>query len=114
MKDGDKHTLLEILERLSWLEKAGQRDEEEFLDDHFFQQGVIRDLQIVGEACKELSQAFRDDLPDIDWRAWMRFRDVLVHRYDKRVAPDVWKAVIEDAPGLFQALELAAHQRGWN
>ena len=52
-----------------------------FLDDPLRQDGVIRQLGVIGEAVKHLSQEVRDSASDVPWRDIAGMRDRLVHDY---------------------------------
>lgn len=43
-------------------------DEDTFLNDSLVQDAVIRNLEIIGEATKQLDQAFRLKYPQIEWK----------------------------------------------
>jgi uncharacterized protein with HEPN domain len=69
-------------------------DEEAFLRDEMLESASYHQLSIIGEAVRHLSAAFRDSHPQIDWRSWNDFRNVLIHAYDTVDGARVW-AVIE-------------------
>lgn len=43
--------------------------------------GILRYLQIIGEASAKLSEGFKAQHPQVNWRAMARSRNVLVHHY---------------------------------
>ncbi|MDF2957050.1 MAG: HEPN domain protein [Candidatus Alkanophagales archaeon MCA70_species_1] len=43
------------------------------------QDAVIREIEIIGEAAKNLSKEFRSKHPDIPWRQIAGMRDKLIH-----------------------------------
>jgi uncharacterized protein with HEPN domain len=49
-------------------------------DDRTFD-AVVRNLQIIGEAVKNLPQAVRNLAPEIEWRKIAGLRDILAHAY---------------------------------
>lgn len=53
-----------------------------FLEDLMCQSAVIRQIEIIGEATKRLSEAFRKKHPEIPWRQMAGMRDLLLHAYD--------------------------------
>jgi len=73
---------------------------EEFLEDKLTQNGVIRELEIIGEATKNLSSDFRDHHPDIPWKDMAGMRDKLIHGYMMVDLDPVWKVVRDDLPKL--------------
>jgi uncharacterized protein with HEPN domain len=61
---------------------------------------VIRQLEIVGEATKNLSGDFRSRHSDIPWRRIAGLRDVLVHDYMGVRLAAVWEVTQTDLPVL--------------
>ena len=53
--------------------------EAEFLETPLIQDGVIRQIQIIGEAAKRLSPSFRQQTSEIPWADIAGMRDKLVH-----------------------------------
>ena len=43
------------------------------------QDAVIRNLEIIGEAVKQVSEPVREKRPDVPWRAVAGLRDILIH-----------------------------------
>jgi uncharacterized protein with HEPN domain len=56
------------------------------------QSAIIRQLEIIGEATKHLSAAFRGNHPDIPWQKMAGMRDILIHAYDAVDLDEVWNA----------------------
>lgn len=54
---------------------------DEFLADLKTQDAVIRTLEIVGEATKQLSSELRERYPAIPWKNMAGMRDKLIHDY---------------------------------
>jgi uncharacterized protein with HEPN domain len=75
-------------------------DESGFKRNHLIQDGVARQLGIIGEAVKRLSKPFRDSHPGIPWRAIAGMRDKLIHDYFGISIETVWTAVQVNIPPL--------------
>lgn len=56
-------------------------DEDIFLSTPLVQDAVIRQLEIVGEATKNLSKALRKKYGKVPWHKSARMRDKLIHHY---------------------------------
>ncbi len=76
-----------------------------FFTDLMCQSAVIRQIEIIGEATKRLSEAFRNDHLEIPWRQMAGMRDVLIHAYDHVDLEEVWKTVKKDIPQLISMIE---------
>lgn len=74
--------------------------EDVFQDKSLIQDGVIRQLEIVGEAVRHLSPEFRKRYPDIPWQDIAGMRDKLIHNYFGVDLIQVWSAATEDLPAL--------------
>ena len=83
----------------------GGVDKAAFLEDPMRQSAVVRQLEIIGEATKRLSEQFRADHPSIPWRAMAGMRDILIHAYDHVDPNEVWKAASVSVPALLESLE---------
>jgi len=73
---------------------------EEFLEDKLTQNGVVRELEIIGEATKNLSSDFREKRKDIPWKDIAGMRDKLIHGYMMVDLDTIWKVVRDDLPKL--------------
>jgi len=87
--------------------------EEEFYENTQIQDAVIRRLEIVGEAIKNIPVDFREQYPDIPWRKIAGMRDVLIHGYSGINLPRVWKVILEDLPNLKQKIHEIKEHEGW-
>ena len=74
--------------------------EQEFLTSRLIQDGVVRNLEVIGEATKNLSTELREANPAIPWRQIAGMRDVLIHDYLKFNLSRVWLTVSTDLPDL--------------
>ena len=74
--------------------------EQEFLTSRLIQDGVVRNLEVIGEATKNLSTGLREANPAIPWRQIAGMRDVLIHDYLKLNLSRVWLTVSTDLPEL--------------
>jgi uncharacterized protein with HEPN domain len=74
--------------------------EDDFYDNTQSQDAVLRRLEIIGEAVKQIPKSIRDKYPDIPWKSIAGLRDVLIHAYFGVNLHRAWKAVKEDIPDL--------------
>lgn len=64
-----------------------QINKDEFLKKPLIQDAVIRNLEIIGEATKHLTQEFRSKYSAIEWKKIAGMRDKLIHDY---IGVDIW------------------------
>jgi uncharacterized protein with HEPN domain len=102
----DPAYLLDILEAARRVQEgvAGIA-KEKFLNEWMRHSAIVRQIEIIGEASKRLSDEFRDSHSDIPWRRMAGMRDVVIHRYDDFDLNEIWKVAIEDIPKLISAIE---------
>lgn len=77
-----------------------------FVQDRKTVDAVIRNLEIIGEAVKQLPEEFRSQHPHLPWRKIAGLRDVLAHTYFGIDEQIIWDIVITRVP------ELSAFVRG--
>jgi uncharacterized protein with HEPN domain len=94
-------SISDCLERINEYTEAG---EEAFLASRLIQDGVIRNLELIGEATKNLSAELRAANQEIPWRQIAGMRDVLIHDYLKVNLARVWRTVVSDLPPLQAAV----------
>jgi len=75
-------------------------DYESFLNNNLLQAGVIRELEIIGEASKKLGNDFKKQYPEIPWKNIAGMRDKLIHDYFGVDLDAVWETVERDIPEL--------------
>ncbi len=73
---------------------------EEFIVDKKTTNAVIRSLEVLGEATKNIPISIRDQYPDIPWTQMAGMRDVLIHNYMGVDLMTVWKVITERLPDL--------------
>jgi uncharacterized protein with HEPN domain len=74
--------------------------EEEFNRRYLIQDGVIRQIEIIGEATKQLSKELRKKNAHIPWGDIAGMRDKLTHHYFGVDVGEVWLTAKEDMPVL--------------
>jgi uncharacterized protein with HEPN domain len=106
MLSRDINYVLDILEAVRLLQTfvAGV-DQDTFENDLMRQAAVMRQLEIMGEAARRLSEETRLELSEIPWRQIIGMRNRLIHGYDDVDLAIVWDSVQNDLPLLIVQLE---------
>jgi len=69
---------------------------EGFMADEKTQDGVVRNLEIIGEAANRLPQEFKAQLADIEWPKIVGLRHRIVHDYFGIDLKIIWRIINED------------------
>ncbi len=77
-------------------------DEQKFKSTRLLQDGVIRQIEVIGEAVRHISKDIRKTHPEIPWQDVAGMRDKLIHGYFGVDVEKVWDTAQEDLPGLKQ------------
>jgi len=78
---------------------------ERFLADRKTRNAVERNLEIIGEAARGLSQEVREHHADIPWKSMIALRNVLAHEYDEVRHEIIWRVCRDKLPALIQELQ---------
>lgn len=93
--------LYHILDEIQYiLDKTESLTVDDIRLDPDLSRSIPRSLEIIGEAVKNLSPAFRDAHPDIPWNAIAGMRDKLIHGYFGIKWIVVWSVIKHDIPDL--------------
>ena len=73
---------------------------EQFAEDRKTLNAVVRSLEIIGEASKNIPTAMREKFSDIPWKRMMGMRDKVIHGYFGVDTKTLWNTVKDDLPPL--------------
>jgi uncharacterized protein with HEPN domain len=73
--------------------------------ERLLQLGIVRLVEIVGEAAARISKETRDAYPEIPWAQIVGTRNRLIHGYDFLDYEILWQTVHGDLPALIRELE---------
>lgn len=92
--------LNDILDRICRIERYTSQGRESFMQSELHQDAVIRSFEVIGEAVKRLDRSVIELQPQVPWRDFAGFRDVLIHQYERIVLDSVWLFARDDLPIL--------------
>ena len=79
--------------------------QDEFTSNALVRTAVLRQLEIIGEATKRLSNDLREAHPGIPWKRMAGLRDRLIHAYDDIDLGKIWEIATIDVPRVCSMLE---------
>jgi uncharacterized protein with HEPN domain len=101
MKKDPAVFLAHIVESIEIIERYSEGlTEEELRRSVDSQDKIIRRIEIIGEAVKNLPDEVKRKHPEIPWRDIAGMRDVVVHQYFGVDLDSIWHAAKEDIPDL--------------
>jgi uncharacterized protein with HEPN domain len=105
MKDDRTYLLhiLDAIEKISTYIAAVEFDE--FSHNDMMIDAVVRELEIIGEASRHLSEEFQDKHFEIPWYKIKAMRNVLIHEYFGVNLKVVWDTCKNDMPALKTFIE---------
>jgi len=99
MKD-DRIYLLHIRDAILYILEYTASGKDSFFADRKTQDAVVRNLEIIGEATKRVSDSLKNAHPDVSWKPIAGMRDKLVHDYFGVNLQLVWDVIERDLPAL--------------
>jgi uncharacterized protein with HEPN domain len=72
----------------------------DFENDERTVDAVIRNLEIIGEAARNIPPELRDKYSDIPWRRIVGLRNVVIHEYFGVDLENIWEILVNDLPNL--------------
>ena len=90
--------ILEAIERIQGYVQDVTR--EDFETDGMRIDAVIRNLEVIGEAVKQVPDSVREKYPNVAWRKIAGLRDILIHKYFDVNLEVVWSVVQSNIPIL--------------
>ena len=107
MKNADVgHYLLHIVDACNNILRFTQgMEQSDFLKNDLVQYAVISNFEIIGEASKHVSDDFRNQYPEIKWRAMAGLRDILIHHYFGVDFVNLWNIIKTSLPTVLEQIK---------
>jgi uncharacterized protein with HEPN domain len=66
---------------------------------------VLRNLEILGEAARQVPAEIREQYPELPWAEMLTMRNIVIHEYHGVNLSIIWQTVKEDLPPLVARLK---------
>ena len=96
----ERERLFDILEAIERIEKYAEEGKDIFESDELIQTWIVHHIEIIGEACRSLSDDFQSTYTNVPWADIVGMRNILVHHYFGIDTNAVWSVVERDLPEL--------------
>ncbi len=98
--------IVDILEAIQKIEMfTHEMTFEAFMKDERTKDAVLRNLEVIGEAVKNIPESIKERYRDLDWKAVTGMRDKLIHEYFGVSFTIVWETVKNDLPPFKKRME---------
>lgn len=99
MKRDYKLRIQDIIDHINSIESyIKDKTKDNFYASRLLQDAVIRCLEVIGEATKNIPEEVRLKYPDLPWKKMAGLRDVVIHDYSEVVEERVWNTITIELP----------------
>ena len=78
---------------------------EEFAQDELVIDGVLRNLEIIGEAARNIPNEVREIYPKVPWTRMVGLRNIVIHAYFKVDLSIIWQIIQANLPDTKPLIE---------
>ncbi len=111
----DRNRLEHILQAIETLQKyAGKLSREELESDVLRYYGIVKNIEIIGEAANMLTVSFREQHSDVPWRDIAGMRNFLVHEYFRVDSDTVWAVIHSEIIELKEHVSRYLSETDWD
>ena len=104
-----------ILEAINRLQThAGSLTKEELEQDVMRYYGIVKNIEIIGEAARMLTEQFKQQNAEVNWRVIANMRNFLVHEYFRVDSDVVWSVIHKEIVELKTQVERYLSETDWD
>lgn len=92
------HDMIESCERIARF--VAGRTLADYRADDLLRSGVERQIEVIGEAARRISEGFREAHPEVPWRPIIAQRHILAHEYGDIEDELIWRVATVHVPAL--------------
>ncbi|MBE0524357.1 MAG: DUF86 domain-containing protein [Methanosarcinales archaeon] len=100
----DQTYVNQILDAINKIQDYTVEGRDVFYETIIIQDAVMRNIEIIGEIAKRISDDFKEKYDTVPWRKMAGIRDVLIHDYDSIDMSIVWNVISMELPKIRRIL----------
>lgn len=95
-----------ILDSINAIEEFSKgMTKKELTSDRLKQSAIVREIEIIGEAVKNISNKTKEKHKEVVWKEIVGTRDKMIHHYFGVDMNIIWKIIREDLPELKRQMQ---------
>ncbi len=71
---------------------------EDFTKDNLVKDAVLRNLEVIGEAAKNIPDEIREEYSNVPWKRIIGLKNIVIHEYFGVDFENIWKIITENIP----------------
>ena len=104
--------IIQAIDRI--LSFADGKSQDDLVADDLIYYGIVKNIEIIGEAANKLSRIFCNTYSDTPWAVISKMRHVLVHDYYQIDSNEIWKVIQEDIQPLREQVVRYLNDIDWD
>lgn len=105
----DQTYVNQILDAINKIQDYTVEGRDIFYETIIIQDAVMRNIEIIGEIAKRISDDFKAKYDTVPWRKMAGIRDVLIHDYDSIDMSIVWNVISMELPKIRRILSIIVY-----